>query len=306
MERSSSVKQGSSDKYRNVVESILPDEAKKYAPLVLGRVKAHLGSLSRDDNCYHTVIGANALLKAWQKWQEKKGQYTEAQFLALAKAYVHGYLLNNEDHDITAEKSARHTKESIQRYEREDREDEKREIQEAQARAAKIKPSAAPEMPREDPYFSIFHYRVQLLPTREKAFMKWLHYTGSVAGASEKMNLTRQAGNDIKRSAEKILEGYAARLGNGEGYSRIRKEVEAKWKPSRYDVFLEAVTETENRWGSANQAVPIVDEDDEEYNPAPDDDDWKSDDWQYDLMVNKACYREDMLGLSSYDDVHGE
>ena len=58
-----------SSKYREVVESVLPDEAKKYAPLVLGRVKAHLGSLSQDENCYHTLIAANALLTAWQKWQ---------------------------------------------------------------------------------------------------------------------------------------------------------------------------------------------------------------------------------------------
>lgn len=86
------MKQRSPDKYRDVAENVLPDEAKKYAPLVLGRVKAHLGSSSRDGNCYHTVIGANALLKAWQKWQEKKEQYTEAQFPA-----------NDGDRDIASQ-----------------------------------------------------------------------------------------------------------------------------------------------------------------------------------------------------------
>jgi hypothetical protein len=304
------LKQRSPDKYRDVAESILPDEAKKYAPLILGNVKAHLGSLSRDENCYHTIIGANALLKAWQKWQEKKEQYTEAQFLVLAKAYVHGYLQNDGDRDVASQKSAWQSSAALQQYEREEKEDEEREIREAQAKAARKEPVAsAPEQPREDPYFSVFHYRVQLLPTREQAFMQWLHYAGSIAAASKEMNLTRQAGNDIKRSADKILEEYAARLENGETYSQLRQGVEAKRKPGRYDVFLQRVTAKINRQGTAYQAAPIVNAEGEEYGYDLGDEegnhDYRHDDWQYDLMVNEACYREDILGQSRHDERHG-
>lgn len=309
MRRSSLDKSRKPDKYRDVVESILPDEAKKYAPLVLGRVKAHLGSLSRDDNCYHAVIGANALLKAWQKWQENKEQYKEAQFLALAKAYVHGYLLNHEDKDVAAQKFVAQTEKSLQQYEREEKEDEEREIREAQAKASRKEPVvAAPEPPREDPYFSIFYYRVRLLPTREQAFMKWLHYAGSVAEASKKMNLTRQAGNDIKRSAEKILTGYEARLAAGEFYSQLRREVDAQRKPGRYDTFLEAVTAMETHQRSAYRTAPTVDDDNEGYYFLPEEEEdsgTRDDDWQYDLMVNEATYREDIMGGSSDDEMYG-
>ena len=299
----------SSSKYREVVESVLPDEAKKYAPLVLGRVKAHLGSLSRDENCYHTLIAANALLTAWQKWQAERERYSEAQFLELAKWYVRGYLLNEDKNDIAVQKSMKQGREERQRHERETKDEEQREIQEAQERALRGEPSAAPEPPRAVPHFDIFHYRVQLLPTREQAFMQWLHYTGTVAAASKEMNLTRQAGNDIKRSAEKILAEYAARLENGETYSQLRQEAEAKRKPGRYDAFLQRVTAKINRQGTAYQAAPIVDEEGEAYGYDPEDEedvqDYRYDDWQHDLMVNEACYREDILGQSSYDERYG-
>lgn len=302
------MKQRSPDKYRDVVESILPDEAKKYAPLVLGRVKAHLGSLSRDENCYHTLIAANALLTAWQKWQAERDRYTEPQFLELAKWYVRGYLLNEDKDEISIQKIIKKDKEEQLHNDRQTKLDELREIQEAQARALRSEPASAPEPSREDPYFSIFRYRVQLLPTREQAFMQWLHYAGSVATASKEMNLTRQAGNDIKRSAEKILEEYAARLEKGETYSQLRQEAEAKRKPGRYDILLQQVIAKINRQDTAYQAAPILKEKNEAYSYDPEDEeniDYQYDDWQYDLMVNEACYREDILGQSSYDERYG-
>lgn len=299
----------SSSKYREAVESVLPDQAKKYAPLVLGRVKAHLGSLSRDDNYYHTLIAANALLTAWQKWQAERERYTEPQFLELAKWYVRGYLLNEDKTEISSQKIIKQDKEEQLHNDRQTREDEQREIQEAQARVLRGEPAAAPEPPRAVPHFELFHYRVQLLPIREQAFMLWLHYTGSVAAASKEMNLTRQAGNDIKRSAEKILEEYAARLENGETYSQLRQEAEAKRKPGRYDAFLQRVTAKINRQGTAYQAAPITDEDGGIYGYDTEDEedvqDHRYDDWQHDLMVHEACYREDILGQSSYDERYG-
>ena len=228
--------------------------------------------------------------------------------MELAKCYVRGYLLNEDKNDIAVQKAMKQGREE-QQHERETKEQEQWEIQEAQTRALRGEPSATPEPPRAVLHFDIFHYRVQLLPTREQAFMLWLHYTGSVAAASKEMNLTRQAGNDIKRSAEKVLEAFAARIESGETYSQIRQETEAKRKPGRYDAFLHQVTAKINRQDTAYQAAPIVDKNGEAYGYDPEEEedvqDYRYDDWQHDLMVNEACYREDILGQSSYDERYG-